>query len=149
MPFWRGRILTGRCFSASSPRGDLPFPFFLCMKGLRALRAGFRRHGKATALIVSTAALPSSPFRKLRSRRAILSYPGRGMLYVNNQRDKSLLRHAGFSQAIHIFFSSDSSVFLKREICVPLEGDFVLFRPRSFPPSRGGRNIFRASTAIF
>ena len=51
-----------------------------------------------------------------------------------------ILKGVGFSQAIHIFFSGDSSVFLKREICVSLESDFVLSRHAVFyqlPEHRG------------
>ena len=53
-----------------------------------------------------------------------------------------------FFQVIHIFFSSEKKVNLKREICLPLGSDFVLFRHVAFS-SRGGRNLFRFNVAGF
>ncbi len=38
-----------------------------------------------------------------------------------------VLKRSDFSQVIHIFFSSQKNVNLKREILVPLERDFILF----------------------
>ena len=37
-----------------------------------------------------------------------------------------ILKHSDFSQAIHVFFSSQKNVNLKREILVPLERDSAL-----------------------
>ena len=46
----------------------------------------------------------------------------------------NLRRNTNFLQAIHIFFSSEKNVNLKREVFLLLESDFVLF-PRAFFPS--------------
>ena len=62
------------------------------------------------------------------SHRFRLSYSEGKFHFTNNQQDKNILRHAGLSQAIHIFFSRDSSISPKREISFPIECDFVLFR---------------------
>ena len=76
------------------------------------------------------------------------SYFKENPYFVNNQQNKYILKHSGFSQAIHFFFSSKKNVNRLEEICIPLENDFVLFRQASFP-SRGSGNVFRFGTANF
>ena len=55
----------------------------------------------------------------------------------------------GFSQAIHIFFSGDSSVFLKREICIPLESDSVLSPDMRLLPTARQRSHSRCKRCIY
>ena len=73
----------------------------------------------------------------------ILSYFGESLYSVDNLSGSLLLECLGFSQAIHIFFSSDSLIFLKRKICVSLESDIVLFCRPLFFSLRGSGNVLR------
>ena len=67
----------------------------------------------------------------------ILSYSGGRTYSIKDQQGNIALKDVDFSQAVHIFFSSDSSTFLKRKNRMPLEGDFVLCLPRwLFLPAR-------------
>ena len=47
-----------------------------------------------------------------------------------------ILKRLGFSQVIHIFFSSQKNVNLKREIYVPLERGVILFATFVFSLAR-------------
>ena len=60
---------------------------------------------------------------------------------TTSQRDNRHFSPVVFSQAIHIFFSSDSHFFLKREIFVSLEDAVCLLFPNPQPGNSGLRPV--------
>ena len=104
---------------------------------------GFRRIGIGFSWKQDHQSSSAGPISK-----SISSYVEESFYSINNQRGVFLLGEVDFFQVIHIFFSSEKKVNLKREICLPLGSDFVLFRHVAFS-SRGGRNLFRFNVAGF
>ena len=126
---------SGELFPASPHKGDAPFSLFR-MTGLRTPVPYFSGTGEGgnphrgstqpcplPVLFPSVGAIPKS----------ISSYFEDESYFINNQRHKNSLKHAGFSQAIHIFFSSQKNVNRLKNISVPLGSDFVLFPSHTFP----------------
>ena len=61
--------------------------------------------------------------------------------FINNQLDRRRLGQAGFSQAIHIFFSSKKNVNRLRKIFLPLERDLCHSATWSFPSARPWKRL--------
>ncbi len=108
------------------PAKGAPFPFFR-MTDLRALlpdSSGSRRQAPVLFLSVSSISQSICHISKVKSTLLIIS---------NIQHD---LKYSDFSQVIHIFFSSQKNVNLKREIRVPPERDSILFATFAFSLAR-------------